>query len=491
MSLRAVWILSTRGTDPWNLLFSRTFPTVEKRAKTFNGENYVPLPDSHEFVESLVADLGLKHPKHEFLQCRDTCSRKDESPVYEVNTVTGHLWPVLVLELHSLLFCCLPLVEEDLSQKPPIINIPGVYVGFNLLLGMSEFLGILPRNVTKSHPKLVELYIYVGEAAPFGTPVTVDPALVSACIQGRTVYASAKQLEKVPAWKPFIYKGKNHIHLSVREKVQAAQYGKLDVPDICEVYGTVSCKADLEGTSPKVTVTLGHLPDSNRMLLHNLLTHPCVQEFNIEKTPSGSSHTLHFTPPLEMFPLCHYMVQSQPEPPIKGFYQMKGEKLVELLVQLRLDCHVKNAMDYCELQMPFFHRGPILNVDSSPSHGSILLSKDKKTLVWSIGQKFPSKSLEVLLKATLKFGKYEVLQNESGEGGFCVGQTSYANLLFKIADFTHSGTVIDPKNVQLEASAKYKVTTAYEYTSAEFKIWNSHGDVPATCRTTEQLTHSS
>ena len=35
----------------------------------------------------------------QFLQCRDTCSRKDESPVYEVNTVTGHLWPVLVLEL--------------------------------------------------------------------------------------------------------------------------------------------------------------------------------------------------------------------------------------------------------------------------------------------------------------------------------------------------------------------------------------------------------
>ena len=33
-----------------------------------------------------------------------------------------------------------------------------------------------------------------------------------------------------------------------------------------------------------------------------------------------------------------------------------------------------------------FFRGQILNVDSSPSHGSILLSPNKKTLVWSVGE---------------------------------------------------------------------------------------------------------
>ena len=38
---------------------------MEKRAKTLSGENYVPLPDSHEFVKSLVEDLGLKQPEHE------------------------------------------------------------------------------------------------------------------------------------------------------------------------------------------------------------------------------------------------------------------------------------------------------------------------------------------------------------------------------------------------------------------------------------------
>ena len=62
---------------------------------------------------------------------------------------------------------------------------------------MSEFLGIVPRNVTKSHPKLIELYLYVGEVAPFGTLVSVDPSLVTAHLQGRSQFATAKQSEKV------------------------------------------------------------------------------------------------------------------------------------------------------------------------------------------------------------------------------------------------------------------------------------------------------
>ena len=44
----------------------------------------------------------LKHfTFFQFLQCRDTCSRKDACPVYEVTTQTGRLWPVTVLELVS------------------------------------------------------------------------------------------------------------------------------------------------------------------------------------------------------------------------------------------------------------------------------------------------------------------------------------------------------------------------------------------------------
>ena len=49
-----------------------------------------------------------------------------------------------------------------------------------------------------------------------------------------------------------------------------------------------------------------------------------------------------------------------------------------------LHCSDVDDLMWCRL----FCRGPVLNVDSSPSHGSILLSKDKKTLVWSIGEDY-------------------------------------------------------------------------------------------------------
>ncbi len=91
-------------------------------------------------------------------------------------------------------------------------------------------------------------------------------------------------------------------------------------------------------------------------------------------------------PNLESFPLCHYTANLLRELPIDGFYQMKvpsshtllrgqisflvfllamsihsflhfqGEKVVELLVQLKLDERVRNNFEFCELQIPFFHR---------------------------------------------------------------------------------------------------------------------------------------
>ena len=36
----------------------------------------------------------------------------------------------------------------------------------------------------------------------------------------------------------------------------------------------------------------------------------------------------------------------------------------------------------------FLDSGPILTVDSSPSHGTVLIAPDKKTLVWDIGEIF-------------------------------------------------------------------------------------------------------
>ena len=45
----------------------------------------------------------------------------------------------------------------------------------------------------------------------------------------------------------------------------------------------------------------------------------------------------------------------------------------------------------------------------------------------------------------------------------------HLQLLFKMADFTHTTTTIDTKRVQLDTGAKYKVTTGTEPTAIAFR----------------------
>ena len=50
-----------------------------------------------------------------------------------------------------------------------------------------------------------------------------------------------------PGWKPFFYRGRPSIEVAITERVMGVQYDQDDIADICEVYGTVDCLADVEG----------------------------------------------------------------------------------------------------------------------------------------------------------------------------------------------------------------------------------------------------
>ena len=80
-------------------------------------------------------------------------------------------------------------------------------------------------------------------------------------------------------------------------------------------------------------------------------------------------------------------------------------------------------------------RGAISNFDASPNHGNVVLSPDKYTLVWNIGQKFPAKTLEVLLKATVNFAFYDDSQPQTAEEQFCVKQNTFAQVGVQIFGF--------------------------------------------------------
>lgn len=490
MSIRALWIFTTAGavSNSGKLLFTRTFPTVEKRAKKLESESYVAVPNGQELLEVVHRTVNVYSNTQDFVAERDACNIMDSKPIHAIELSTGILWPLLIIEHQSLLFCCLPLVEQGTKERPEIIDMPGFASGYNLLLGMIEFFGPVPKHIDETYGKLGDLYLFVGEAAPLGTPVDTNPSTVKMTLHGK--YGTPKnKTQKLAAWRPVHHKGKAHIHITIKELIRVALFDKHTVPDMVDVYGSVSCKAELEGHLPEVTMTIAPEDSPGSSLLDHVITHSCVQSLEPQKPmnmSAGEDGTmrgcrLRFTPPIESFSLCHYAANYIQEPPIQGFYQMKGEKVVEVLVQLKLSDTAKNSFEYCEVQLPFHHRGTIISHESSPNHGSVLLSPDRKTIVWNIGQKFPTRNLEVLLKSKIIFGKYELPLPETGtqEEMFCIAQNCFAQLFFKVEGYTISRIAVEPKSIQISPTSKFKLTLEKELASGDYRIWNSHGEVPS------------
>ena len=53
-----------------------------------------------------------------------------------------------------------------------------------------------------------------------------------------------------PAWKPTTSKTKPLLNLMVSEQVRAVQYGNPQLQDVCQVYGSITCKVSYAWTTP-------------------------------------------------------------------------------------------------------------------------------------------------------------------------------------------------------------------------------------------------
>lgn len=480
MSIRALWIVpivrqSTADLLQDNIIFTRYFPLIEKKVRSANGEAYISLPSPTEFSNVLLFELGFKD-EEKFIQSRDTCQKVERKPVFEVTTPAGTVWPVVVVEQRGLLFCCLPLVPDNLTtSRPDLIQIPGVSLGFSLLCGLTDFLRQCPPSEVAQRSG--DLHLYLNTAAPFGRISDVNCDTVMAKMYNKPSYLPRAQ--KQPSWKPVLHKGKNILYLALTENIRAIQFNKENTADTFDLYGSVSCKSDLEVALSDVTINLSYNSPESAIPMDNLLIHPCVQSADCSMLQRGETKAaprrIRFTPPTEMFTLCHYTASGLKGPPIKAMYDMKmTDNRASLTIQLTLSDKVKNAFEYCEMQIPFHNRGIISSQDSSVSQGNTLISPDKKILVWNIGQKFP-KSLNANLEATVVFT--DAKSPSSFDDPFCTDQNAYAQLFFKIPDFTHSGCCIDSKSIQVSPSTKFKLNTVHEYLSAEYKVWNCNGDV--------------
>ncbi|BFZ12460.1 hypothetical protein BsWGS_15499 [Bradybaena similaris] len=489
VGIRHVWViqLPVAGVKKASVLFSRKFPNVEKRARLTNGGAYIPIPPASHMLQLLVQEISQTYNATQFIPSRDRCDLPIQKPVHRIFTEGGVLWPVLAIEKNGLLLCCMPLAEgsDDISDNAsiPVINIPSIPLGFSLLETLAEYLKVTKHEMPN---RLLELPAFINEVAPFGLvrDGSVDNVIARLANKPCTVTKS----HKVAAWRSVSYKGKASLQVCVTEYINASQCAQETWQDISQVYGEVTCKAEFEGAGVDITLNIVNQGDGLNVPLDMLTVHPCVEraDWQDHDVANGSSHStsrrVRFSPPLEHFTLCNYTVKRLLELPIFGVYHLKlDDAKASITVQLKLNDQIKNNFELCELHIPFYTRAQITSVDGTPTQGSVSLSTSKKVLVWNIGQKFTSKDQQASLAASVTFANSDQgLPAPSVEDAFCRGNNSYAQLNFKIQDFTMSGCCIDPKSIQVSPSAKYKLVLNREYISVDYKIWNSGGEALTT-----------
>lgn len=483
MSVRALWIICHEKGESVTVRFSRRFPTVEQRAKRLAGSLHVSVPEDATVLQLLLTELGLADLDKPYVVQRDDCLHRHRQPALDLHVEGrggGVLWPMLTIIQGPLILACLPLVDAPAEPRPPLASLFSVSQGLMLLTGLQTFLcgsgGKLDNEGLVS--RLAMMPSVLLQVCPLGTPLGI-PQLA---VLPPTPAPAPAGTQKQPAWKTGLHRGKAVVNLELKEMVRSMQYGNQSRQDLWDVYGTVTCKCEVEGVLPNVTVTLTLPPNGSP--LQDILVHPCVTSLDASILTASSvddsdssafsgPYKFPFSPPIEPFRLCSYTSQV-PVPPILGSYQLtEKQNQLRLTVSLKLHESVRNSFEYCEAHLPFFNRDQMGSVDVKVSSGLLEVSKEKNLLVWVIGQKFP-KSLEVTLEGSVSFTG----QPPGPTDPLCTGLTAYIKMYFRVPDLTLSGCCADQHSVQVYSSAKPRIVTSRELLSSEYYIWNSTGTAP-------------
>ncbi|KAI3821981.1 hypothetical protein L1987_09561 [Smallanthus sonchifolius] len=211
------------------------------------------------------------------------------------------------------------IITSD-PQEPEVVISAGPSVG-GLLDSLTGSIGggsvtsdapkIGPRNLDKD-----ALRSFISTAMPFGTPLDLSYSNITAIRTNGFSTADVPPVDsKQPAWKPYLYKGKQRLLFTIHEIVNAAMYDRDEIPDSLSILGQVNCRAELEGL-PDVLFPLTGL-DSKRIEI--LSFHPCAQ---VPEQGGGDKQPVMFSPPLGNFVLLRYQAPCSIGVPVKGFYQL-------------------------------------------------------------------------------------------------------------------------------------------------------------------------
>ncbi|KAN0000265.1 hypothetical protein ACTFIZ_000707 [Dictyostelium cf. discoideum] len=572
-TLRALWVLKENTNGGTEIILSKRINTVENRVRALSGSNYNPIPidselialfntelikDSQGYSTGQTSPISLQQQQQQVpLQTQSSSSSllsasmasKQQnqqtsttitnlySPALSLvkvysNTPNTHvislnqerLWPFIYIKKKNLYFITLPVIEEFLvsNRKPSLIDLPSITAALNFLEETSIYMiGFLNKP-----PPYPELQVFLTNIIPFGQPIDTNFNNVKAMI--RQGFPSVETFQqKRPAWKPFLHKGKQQLDFIISETIQCILYDNPSIPDVSKVSGALICKADLEGMpevsfylQPTIAATgsgVGGIIGQNEPVITNLAIDSTVQttsDININNKISF------FNPPLDHFKLLSYGVQGIKAVPLRGFYQMKetSANSIKVLIQLKLNSEMNNSFDYCLLKIPFKNRSNIIQVNASPTTGSIFIDHSLKAIIWNIGQKFTGRNLEVALPMEIVFSSVStnlipqpppqpptlIVSSSSGNQNvtafpkqdqsfpiidsspsdqedchspdpFCTGSNSFVRIYFKIQNCTLSGLNIDPKKVVIYPTNKFKLNIEREVLSSEYIIWNSLG----------------
>nr|KJB38454.1 hypothetical protein B456_006G255700 [Gossypium raimondii] len=335
-------------------------------------------------------------------------------------------------------------------------------------------IGALASDVPKSGSRLLDkdaLRSFISSAMPFGTPLDLSYSnIFSVRANGFSSLDIPPQDLKQPAWKPYLYKGKQRLLFTIHETLHAAMYDRDEIPDSLSVSGQINCRAELERL-PDVSFPLTGLSTSK---IEALSFHPCAQvpEQNVDK------QALMFSPPLGNFVLMRYQATCCLGPPVKGFYQlsMVSEDEGAFLFKLHLMEGYKSplTMEFCNVTMPFPRRR-ILSFDGTPSIGTV--SNAEHSVEWKIitsGRGLSGKSIEATFPGTVRFAPWQMQRSTSFRSVFegitdddSDNETENTNNMANTEEFLMEKMSKDLPPVDLEEPFSW---LAYNYAKVSFKI---------------------
>eukprot|EP00929_Paragymnodinium_shiwhaense_P076407 TRINITY_DN39291_c0_g1_i1.p1 TRINITY_DN39291_c0_g1~~TRINITY_DN39291_c0_g1_i1.p1 ORF type:complete len:717 (-),score=136.69 TRINITY_DN39291_c0_g1_i1:23-2173(-) len=422
--LRGLWIFHAESDV--RLIMSRRFPTVEKKMQRLLGEDYVALPLDEDINAMFITEVlheeedhyippGIPKPFHDdFAQGSFAWNAKQEAhaeklwPMGPVASMCkGKIWPVLFVFKKGFYLVTVVALERKYDvEEVRALELPQITAAFSVLEDICDF---IPANLSIADVAgISELQYYIRSAIPFGRPMNTNYHLLRMVRHGFPSKGEEDSSQRSPAWKPYLYKGRAKLTLSIIETVNCMLYGKPEYEDECFIAGTVYCCADVSGV-PEIVVPMSyqsHPGVPKPTAPPEISVHNCARIVgDIRAAKSPDSLTISCTPPTGPFVLCRYRYAASPIVPVRGFYQIKEMSPVEFRVLLQVQFHpvVAAAHWSCQVRLPFHHRGQIVSHDLKCSGGTFSVTDQGHSILWNLNVRRPRGNLEVNLLGELIF----------------------------------------------------------------------------------------